>query len=405
LGKVKRIFYPLGGSDISTVFSLFHHPHGGPEHVLIADAMPWGQPEQVRAAHRSAQAKEAFLLDKRQDGWSSIASYTARGEHGSAILWELEQIGARGIKVEYLDEHGRPRAPLSSGDRSFAGLRLSRDYVPTTYDPKTRDIVRVSFTLEGRPRALTYVQQDMLAPRTFPPLLKRFLREGFDAYVEKAPMMGAPGGTLIVDDPRYRAGFAMALRGLDREHGQLLTDRPLPSSGRMRSFGRGVLHSVDFGYGQLYQRKPWQADEALREWSDRVDQTLSTWSSRPVGNVFDRQERRDALLAGLVQLRVMALSAARRRLDPEQRSRLDTLVQRMLTPWVEAVLAYAELRASSPVREVVKEAPASVRSALGMLRRLRYAANSPESQPLREAWKRFEDRLAASRHGGRRMPS
>src|SRR5262249_39458272 len=111
---------------------------------------------------------------------------------GPPILWELEHLGARDVRVQYLDAHGRPRHP--GGPPRLPGVKTwdfwsnDPDEPPPFYHPDDRDVVRVRFSLGGKRRSILYVQQDVLEGAHLAPVLSRTLRHGIDAYLEKAPL-------------------------------------------------------------------------------------------------------------------------------------------------------------------------------------------------------------------------
>jgi hypothetical protein len=86
---------------------------------------------------------------------------------------------AQSVQVRYLDEQGKDRVPPTRPRDRKLGMGLDPERLPH-YEVKDRDIVTVDFEWRGQPRRLLYVQQDILAPATVPPVLDRFLRAGID---------------------------------------------------------------------------------------------------------------------------------------------------------------------------------------------------------------------------------
>jgi hypothetical protein len=228
-GAVRRVFYPLGGADVSSAFAMFAGPRGGVDELVITDVERFGGPGEVRAAHGIASLKSAYLQNKAQHSYSWFGVIGQLGKAaglGAAIMWELELLGASDVRLEYLDGEGQRRITPKATTTADEVLRRYHERgepimldarTKRTPDAATREIVRLRFTLEGRPRTLLYVQQNMLDPTTVPPVLRRFFERGFDAYFEKA----AASAQI---DPGYQAIRSAAFEGLHPRHGLYVSD-------------------------------------------------------------------------------------------------------------------------------------------------------------------------------------
>ena len=225
-GRVRRVIYPMGNADVKTPLALFGAHGGGLEELVIADLTPFGSARQVaRLASRRAlrddyvRSIDGDLID--------LAGFTeAIGLAGPALLWELAELGARDVRVTHLDAYGSPlREASAAHDRGqIAGTRWGWEKAATArpstlYDARRRDVARISFLLGGKKRSILYVQQDLLAPDDVAPVLARAFERGFDAWLEKAPMM-------VTRTAEYQRLRARALDGL-RPGGLVLSDGPL----------------------------------------------------------------------------------------------------------------------------------------------------------------------------------
>jgi hypothetical protein len=268
-GRIRRVFYPLGGADVAEALSLFEGPLGGVRELVITDVLPFGAPREVRAVFASHRVRRAFLgaadgVHERKENFINLRNFASRVKlTGPAMLWELEHLGATAIRMQYLDTHGRPRPPPVRGraDRVVEWSTLKRERAPF-YDAHDRDVVRVDFVLGGERRSILYIQQDVLDGHDLAPVLTQQLARGIDAYVEKAPL------ELVTREP-YQTLRDLALLRLHPEHGLVATDQPstlkrakelLPGhqAQRLRLDGHG------FGYDALNLRvsAPWVIEDA-----------------------------------------------------------------------------------------------------------------------------------------------
>jgi hypothetical protein len=257
-GKVKRVFYPMGASDVAQAFAMFTGPRGGPDQLVIADILPFGNRAEVDAFRADGARKDAYFgpaLPTRRfnsqrgvrDGifidWKQFIEKVKLT--GPAILWELREIGATQVKMRHLTPGGRTRksavpsraARFRQGNAAWSAWSTSTP-IDELYDPADRDIVEISFRLRGTPRSILYVQQDMMDPTTVPPVLTRFFERGFDAYLEKAELM-------VASKRGYQAIAARALAGLDRTHGVLVTDDATTSNLAVKLDPRRKAQTLD----------------------------------------------------------------------------------------------------------------------------------------------------------------
>jgi hypothetical protein len=202
----------LGGGDVSSIFAMFDGPRGGLDSLMIVDAKPFGAPREITTLARNQKLKNRYYEDMEHKTYADMDALNHEGAIGATILWELEKMSARNIKIEYLDAGGVAQAPHTA-DRTAQLRALLRSDVrgpmPEQVAADT-DIVSISFTSHGRARHLYYVQHDVRDPHE-PAVLARYLDAGIDAYVDKAPM-GVLG--------RFGAGARnRALMALNRTHG------------------------------------------------------------------------------------------------------------------------------------------------------------------------------------------
>jgi hypothetical protein len=237
-GKIGTVLYPLGGADVQGGFAAFTNARGeAPRRLVIVDAFPFGAPAEVLRTHANAQLKQGFYHGRRSDTsyiWSAEFQFGPRVT-GPAILWELEQMGARNVSVSYLDRRGRPTAPPTRDRGGFQGGPSGLAY----YDVHDRDNVEVTFEVGGQRRSVLYVQQD-LTSADLPPVLRNVIDGGYDGYLQKAQYLFGTGTS-------FRAFVDRAQKGLDPEHGVILSDQghtPIRAG-----FVPVDVPRIKFGYG------------------------------------------------------------------------------------------------------------------------------------------------------------
>lgn len=293
-GAIRRVFNPLGASDLGTTLTLFAGPGGGPREVAIADLFPFGRPLEIEGRHGMPGARDAYFAGKAR-GWLHYEPLWKQVRvAGAGILWELEQLGARDVRIEYLDERGRPRRPDPGDERSW-GVADAHAAMPRErrrVGQGQREVARVRFVLGGVERSLLYVQHDLGGE--VPAVLRDFFARGLDAIVEKATMRrdGLPLAA-------YDALVAQAMRHLDRRHGLVLSDEKA-ADGADRRPPRG-FHSTfapaTFGYFdavRIWSRRPMgrppggprpRAREVVtaRRWLAAIERGLvdSGWAADP----------------------------------------------------------------------------------------------------------------------------
>ena len=259
-GKVRRVLYALGASDVAQALALFEGPHGGVTELAIADMMPFGTPAEVATVHASPPAKNFYMREAdveagaHEGGFIDWLDFMENTKvTGPAIVWELEHLGAERVRIEYLDEQGArrppptvPRTPLVDRFRKGGVSRKA------AYEDGDRDVVRISFTLNGSRRSILYVQQDMTRVNALAPVLTRFLDRGFDAYLEKAPYG-------LTHSPAYQAVVRRALQGLDRRHGLVVSDHDDTGNlavDHLRGFTHQTMERTPFGYSFMRVTSP-----------------------------------------------------------------------------------------------------------------------------------------------------
>jgi len=243
----RRLFYPLGLADIGAAITAFTTGAGRPTEIAIADLTPFGTPAELRRIHGSTETLRAFqtTLDGNFIDWIQFIRRVGRA--GPALLWQLERLGARDIEVRYLTQDGTlRRRPLRRGNH----LTVSDDW-PATISRSgegQRSIVEVRYVLDGQPSSVLYVEQDALKRRETPKVLRTFLSEGIDAYLEKA----AYG---VTNKTAYRNGLLrLSARAMRRDavlvgHEGYLELDLFTSARRLDSHG-GLHYGSDFIYRQ-----------------------------------------------------------------------------------------------------------------------------------------------------------
>lgn len=232
--RVRRAVYPMSNADVKTPLTLF-----APDHLVMADLAPFGSPEQVAAMAASAQMRDEYVRTYDRDYIDLVDFQNTTGVVGPAILWELERLGARDVRVTHLGgtvERDRQRIALAR----WGWEREPKARDAGIYDAASRDVVRVTYALGGRRRSILFTQQDMLAPHDLNPAFAAGLSRGFDAWLEKAPMA-------VTRAPSYLTLRADALRHLG-PGGIVLSDHELELPGLVT----GRVTGGAMGYGSLY---------------------------------------------------------------------------------------------------------------------------------------------------------
>lgn len=194
-GKIRRVFYPLGGPDISTPLALFTGPQGGPKEIMIVDALSFGTQAHRAKVVSNVESRRVFFRDYEKDGFASVDHALPKMEvAGVGIEWHLKQLGVWEMKVQHLDASGQPRAERPT-------------HPPAQNTPaENRDVVRVNFKYGGEEKSLLFVQHDIREP--LPKVASDFLDDGIDAIFEKAPM-----------GLEWNQHTQRALLNLNKEHG------------------------------------------------------------------------------------------------------------------------------------------------------------------------------------------
>lgn len=246
-GNIQRVYYPMGGSDVRAAFEIF----GGPKEILIADRLPFGSPSEV-ADHFLNPSLKSSYFDNRRTGDYSRQNHLEGVQKtvGQGILWELETLGAKNVRVQYLDERGRPiaapgdlrgryevtdvrsfsaetpvveqRVPYYQSDAASARDPLAQwsrtiEHSKPYYWPPMRDVVAVDFEVNGQPRRLLYVQQDVLDAAGTPRVFREFVESGYDALLSKASW-GAGRNA------KFQAALLPTLKHLNPDHGVIVSD-------------------------------------------------------------------------------------------------------------------------------------------------------------------------------------
>jgi hypothetical protein len=226
-GRIRRLLYVAGASDVAGALTMLEGPAGGLSEMVVVDVLPFGKPFEVAVLHADESVKQAYMgtggVSVHEGSFLDLWSFLTEVKlTGPAILWELEHLGARNVRVQYLDAHGRPRHPGTRprlpGVQTWDFWSADADDPAPFYHPDDRDVVRVRFSLGGKRRSILYVQQDVLEGAKLAPVLSRTLRRGIDAYLEKAPLA-------LTRQERYHVLRDRALRRLS-PHGLVLSDHP-----------------------------------------------------------------------------------------------------------------------------------------------------------------------------------
>lgn len=186
-GRLRRVLYPMGLVDVEAAFKLFEGPRGGAAHVMIVDGglARLGTPDQIRAAHGSADRRAAHLAKVVERDYLHNGLPFDEEAAGARLLWDLERMGA-------------DRVAMTPGESGATEL---------------------SFRWRGRARRVTLVPA-WLDDQALPPAVGRFLAAGVDAIFEKA------SGPSLMTEPELARFVQTAVRRLDRDHGVVVTDDP-----------------------------------------------------------------------------------------------------------------------------------------------------------------------------------
>lgn len=211
-GKIRRVFYPLGGPDISTPLALFTGSKGGPKEIMVVDALSFGTKAHRQKVASNLESRRVFFRDYEYYGYASVDHALPKMEvAGVGIQWHLQELGATNMTVQHLDEAGQPRAELPT-------------HPPAQNTPaQNRDVVRVNFNYGGEEKSLLFVQHDIREP--LPKLASDFLEQGIDAIFEKAPM-----------GMEFGPHTQRALLNLNREHG-VIAGAQLPDATNLKWLG------------------------------------------------------------------------------------------------------------------------------------------------------------------------
>lgn len=275
-GDVRRVLYPAGSVDLVGALRLFAGPRGAPSELCIVDLVPFGTPAQVVGKFADAKAYELLRRDQATLGYACVDaghSLDAVGCAGPALLWQLAELGATGVRVTYLDVDGQPAAPPSTPRRVQGGPAT---IVPP---PATKEVstARIEATIDGRPVTITYVEGDLCAVArggrpngsswqlrdwqgpvqpayesdAMPGALREFLAAGPDAVLVKAACGLEEGARSFMElaGARLRAGgvWVAASWGSDAVATLLgLSPRPVPNGSP----------SVGYGQVQVYEKPP-----------------------------------------------------------------------------------------------------------------------------------------------------
>lgn len=205
-GKIRRVFYPLGGPDVATPLVLFTGPKGGPKELMIVDGLSFGTQGHRAALVSDAKRQQLFWRDYEGLGYATVdpnCALESMEVAGVGIQWHLDLLGATQVKIEHLDTNGQVRSE-----------RPTHPPAPAT-PAAERDVVRVTFKLWGEKKTLLFVQSDVTG--ALPPVASAFLDKGIDAIFEKAPM-----------GMEWNQQTKRALLNLHQGHG-VIAGRDLPS--------------------------------------------------------------------------------------------------------------------------------------------------------------------------------
>ncbi len=98
-GKIRRVFYPLGGPDISTPLALFTGPKGGPKEIMIVDALSFGTKAHREKVASNLESRRVFFRDYEYYGYASVDHALPKMEvAGVGIQWHLQELDATNLK-------------------------------------------------------------------------------------------------------------------------------------------------------------------------------------------------------------------------------------------------------------------------------------------------------------------
>lgn len=305
-GEIKRVVYPMSGSDVAAAFRAFSHGKTMPEELLLIDKQIIGRPKQIAEVYQSPRAKRSafnYLANRWQSGASggpaavsnrSLKLYRP-GVLGAELLWKLETLGAQSIEVTYLATDGRTLTKLSKRSAPKAAL--------------------ITFSLDGRQHRVTYVQHDLTLPK-LPKLVRSFLAGGVDALFMKGTGTFDTVKNAKLPPSGYRTFASLphvvfgkqAIGALNPRHGLMLTDFwrwGLVADLGLLPLKRRKAYPVDIGYTLDHHNPKIGAPPVLKLSSEQPKQRLQRGLRYVVELVktFSTAKTADAQLVALYTLK------------------------------------------------------------------------------------------------------